>query len=779
MGTNMTAQPADAVRTFLKENPNGSLANVLNMDQQRKKLELVADDILQNYLESKAYNCEPVKTFLRQILAGVVLEMSIQTCSKPEWINGWIVYLLEEGEPELMNAIDAGVGGATAHELQHAKKEADISERTAKVSIEEQKVGMESEEAHQKRVNHAEDAMDEAMAEAKRLSEMIAAEDAKKRTESPSSNGNGDSASQTTTEGFPTPSSSIGDLASSRNLYDGSDWEVETPLQTAPEPQQGPRSSFTDFDQLASRPSALHPTPIKSQADQSPPLTLHRATIAIYDDAVSGERGTIRSKPTGDYLLQIEPASSRHPGWMIPRKYADFETLHEVLRRISVVSGVTDFSGQDLPTWKGQTKAMLRTNLEKYLGNALKYERLAESEGMKRFLEKEQGISKAGQGSSGKAVFGFPSPAAFDSMGKGMLDVLASAPKGVAGGGKAVLGGVTGVFGAIGGVGQKKAAPSQAQSDDISHYRGSSVASVQSQSGSPYKSRIGRESQDSFRAQTRSSEESTRAPTLAQRTSTQMDSPASSVTSFATRPNLPRPTASIHQDKSSQNSPSRSQSMRDSEDLGHLPPPPSDMPDDYGAASAIRFSSTAKGESQKTESPSETAPTPPSPTKFPSEPATKKPRKNNAPLTEQETQMSVELFFAIINELYMLSSAWNIRKTLLNAAKTFLLRPGNPNLESIRVLIQDSIIESNTSDAGLAAHLLKLRENTLPTEEELKAWPPPPSEEDKERLRRKARKLLVERGMPAVYISPILLSSIVKLLTLLPGLNQRHGRCCQ
>jgi hypothetical protein len=104
--------------------------------------------------------------------------------------------------------------------------------------------------------------------------------------------------------------------------------------------------------------------------------------------------------------------------------------------------------------------------------------------------------------------------------------------------------------------------------------------------------------------------------------------------------------------------------------------------------------------------------------------------------------------FAVINELYTLSSAWNIRRTLLNAAKTFLLRPGNPSLTSIQNLIQDSIIAANTSDAGIAAHLRKLRENTLPTEEELKAWPKEMSMEEKERLRIKARRLLVERGVP-------------------------------
>jgi hypothetical protein len=127
----------------------------------------------------------------------------------------------------------------------------------------------------------------------------------------------------------------------------------------------------------------------------------------------------------------------------------------------------------------------------------------------------------------------------------------------------------------------------------------------------------------------------------------------------------------------------------------------------------------------------------------------RKPRGQPTPLTEPETRVAVELLFAVINELYTLSSAWNIRRTLLTAAKTFLLRPGNPSLVSIQTLIQDSVIAANTSDAGIAGHLRKLRENSLPTEDELKGWPAELSTEDKERLRIKARKLLIERGVPA------------------------------
>jgi hypothetical protein len=59
------------------------------------------------------------------------------------------------------------------------------------------------------------------------------------------------------------------------------------------------------------------------------------------------------------------------------------------------------------------------------------------------------------------------------------------------------------------------------------------------------------------------------------------------------------------------------------------------------------------------------------------------------------------------------------------------------------------VISSNTSDAGIAQQLRKMRENTMPTETELAAWPAELSPEEKENLRIKARKLLMERGVPA------------------------------
>ncbi len=756
--------PADALSQYLEAYPESSLANVVDVRQQEKKLKAVAEDILQTFLDSKAYNCEPVRAFLREILAGLVLEMTVQSCSKPEWINGWIVYLLEEADTELMDAIDAGVGGATANGAAKIPIQTRPNERSIEPpnslnsNISESQTRLE----HQRTLSRAEGAMQEAMQEARHLSELMAVEDAQRRDLHTDSLSSG-----TTTAGRGTPTSSQSDLVANGN---NSPTRLSEESQVAPTPSDSIPSdsapSFTSFDQIIPphQPTALQTDTFISRSSNPSSLTLHNAVISIFDDSTTGDKGTIRSKPAMDYLLQIEPATSQYPGWMIARKYDDFETLHEVLRRISVVSGVAAFTERHaaIPGWKNRTKTALRIELERYLRDALSFERLAESEGMKRFLEKDQALGKSSP-SVNKSGFGFPSPAAFETMGKGMLDVLVSAPKGVAGGGKAIVGGVTGVLGNVGSLGQRKQAavspakPAQRSTTPLSRIDSSKLAAT-----SP--GRI-RESTDSLRSPPNAIAESLKAPPLPSRPN-QIPAEHYGTSVRTASPNLETmQRASVDEPRPNGINHTVVPTMLNAEHELHLPPPPSEISDDYNALpDSPRPSNSVDDHAALSSSTSSGPTTMPSPerksissslrsSEMPS--ATPLPLKREAPppMSEKETQVAVELFFAVINELYNLSSAWNIRRTLLNAAKGFLLRPGNPNLEAIRVLLQKTIIEDNASDAGLAYHLTKLRENSLPTEEELKAWPPPPTEEEKAKLRLKARKLLVERGMPQALTS--------------------------
>ena len=772
------ASAEDAISTYLQLKPDSSLSYLLDRKSQDTKLADAAEDILQAYLDPKAYNCTPVHDFLKQVLAQLVLGSTITLCSRPEWINDYIVYGLEESETtkEVMDIVDAGVEGRMA---DHKSKDS-IGGREVVLPTQEIKSKKEnSSEAsrpvgeHKRQMSRAEETMDEAMREAKRLTQLMIEEDERRAREGQEKQpavSSSEDVSDATTHGVQTPTSSQSDR--DRQEDEIAAWGkdsavIENSVTTEDRPSTpSANPQFTSFDQLvpAALLTALADSPEKARREQQQ-LTLHQASILISDDSKPCDRTTIKTKPMVDYLIQIEPRSSAFSGWMISRKYADFETLHEVLRRISVITGVVGFreAHSELPKWRGDTKASLRGELEQYLTGAVRYQPLAESEGMKRFLEKDQGLSKSP--SDRNKAFGWPAPEAFGKFGGDMMNVLTKAPKQVAGGmagsGKAVFGGVAGL---VGGVASKKPNPSPTNlSRTVSN---TSMEGHRSRPsiGQPFptdsylgSASAARQSQDSLRAPAR--------PALDRLASSDSTTNAD----VRPRPSVSSQRASFDAYRNESNvatgpSPTSSQlplsSPKEEDQNIYLPPPPSEMPEDYNSSTKpsrtsidpFRSSDLNQRSSESIESEQAPPPQPPRP-----KPAQRKPEtKPKEPLSDGETSVAVELMFAIITELYTLSSAWNIRRTLLTAAKTFLLRSGNPQLTTIRDLLQTSMLDANLSDSGMAILIYKLRENALPTAEELEVWTrdyPEKNEEQKEELRAKARKLLVTKGMPQALTS--------------------------
>ena len=771
----------DALHRYLEENPNSSLATVLDFEQQDRKLQAVSEDVLEKFLEPKAYVFNPVRLFLREVLAKLIMKATVTTCSKPEFLNTWIVYLLEDvSEPSTENVADAEIIGGAQVLMEDSTSSNTVMEMNANPGSHESPA--RKSETHRRTVSRAEIAMEEAMQEAKRLTELIATEEQRRK----SHDHTGSNTSLSTSE--LTPTSSHSDLA---NAIPANDLAAINELQIAeithaPEPSSA--AVFTTFDQML---PSLQPSALKEASSSvpplPPPLTLHNANISIFDDAMPGEKGTLKSKPTIEYLLQIEPTSLEHLGWMIPRKYADFETLHETIRKIANVSGVPEFSRryETVPAWKGQTKAALRSDLEVYLRSALSHNRLAESDAMKRFLDKEQGQGKSLSGTTKGLVFG--APAAFETMGKGVLDVFASAPKGIAGGGKAVFGGVTGVFGG----GQKKRPQNQVTPNGSVQQSRTSIGREDSGGIMTPASAPNRPSYSSSQLSISAAE-----PSTGPSSTTSLDLSHSTMSNFHSQAN-----------GSDQESPIRSRkitelyaqpkeagkaatllqqtsSLAEPQDF-QLPPPPSEMPDNYGlnlrqvaTSSAPSPNANPKTFDMNSMEPILTAPVDSSPTTAPppstnnnnstEPPPPLRPHASTAtssPLTAEETTLTLELFFLLINQLYTLSpSVWSLRRTLLTAAKNYLLRSGNPQLEALRVLIQDTVIGANTSPGAIAGYIDGMRKSALPTSEELAEWEekekakaktkkspenaPNEEIEEQELLRKKARKLLVERGMP-------------------------------
>ncbi|KAL4877924.1 PXA domain-containing protein [Aspergillus karnatakaensis] len=693
----------DAIVRYLESNPESNLSSLLTRQQQHTKLGTIADDVLSRFLEPAAYNCFAVRNFLREILVGVVFDSSIANMSKPEFINRWITYLFSEGESEIMSAIDAGVEGARNHGVTAAKVSGEFVKESAPVSKDGSIVGSSSLSDQAPRTKDP--ATEEAMLEAKRLSELIAAQGLPKYAER--------MVQPVQCDGMEGIGSDSVDGTISNTSVASSSGELHGPLAGTGFAGEGHDAKVAGLSESSSSlvsPCLPSTTLLAENIESSPAALLHRALVKVDDSADPGDKSTLRSKPTSDYLIQVEPRSGRASGWMVFKRYVDFESIHDTLGTISRLNQLRFGEAHPMvPPWKGRTKQTLARDLERYLQDALQLEPLAESATMRRFLERETGLSSEAADSSTKAGFVFPGQAAFENVGKGVLGVLSNAPKGVSGGGKAVLEGVTGVFS---GVANRKSLISPSPSSGIKQggFTQKNDESVSRASGHEKEMTMQlRPSSDVI-----DSALSPETPKLSD-TSADLALPAASFTeSSGTRIPTPESGSDAHHEKVDRAS--------------------------FDSVSLNKSDVTLQEETEMKDAVS---------TK------TRKSTDTSAgrAISVDETRMAVELIFAVINELYSLSSAWNIRRTLLNAAKTYILRPGNPSLETIRQLLQDSIIDSNTTDEAIGMYLAKLRENAMPTAEELSSWPAAIPDAEKERQREAARRALVQRGLPQAITS--------------------------
>ncbi|KAI1997105.1 hypothetical protein LOZ53_000835 [Ophidiomyces ophidiicola] len=667
--SNTNASVADALNEYLRQFPDSGLSNLLSTEQQRKRLSLLTSELLKGFLDSNTYDCELAQIFLREILTGVILEATINTCSAPEYLNSWIVHLFKEGEPELVNAIDAGLD-----ELEGVGSE----------------LGAVSADP------------------------LSASENSFSSLASIQSSGR-DDLGHSDKLLFNSGSSSRG-ARRSRNTSD--DYLASCPI-TSTRSTSDTKIGFKDLNPQGSTVIPNLDTSLEDMSNyhgvtlprsiQSKPCpkdivnttqsiaNFHNASISILDDSPPNAEAKLRSKPTTEYLIQIEPSGAHLTGWMIARKYVDFEILHETLRRISVISGTTEFSASyaDLPDWRNRRPQELCTHLERYLQDALHHIYLAESEGMKRFLEK--GLGAASQNKAGtRTGFGFRNPAVFEAMGKNMMGVISS--KGVAEGGKAMLGGVTGLFSnsANGSMGAKMEGYTS---------RGRTEST---KSKTDYDISILNESRPDDFVHTELTQSSP-----VQRSHILDDDRTAESLSFQAND------AASHNKKTIPER-DRSDSMASSRNRGTCD---GLIPVSEGSSESLESTTCSNTRSNKTV---------------------------DSSLSEEETILIIELLFAVVNEIYGLSSAWTLRKRLLQAAKSYILRPGNPSLQSIRQLIQ-GMISRNTTHEALAGFINTIRESCFATQadEPSKSFP---ADADRSSLRDSARSLLISNGLPPALV---------------------------
>ena len=630
-----------AISMYLSQNPQSALASILDKDEQDKKLKSVAEDFLKTFAEPESMG-NLLRVFLRETLAGLALESVLLTCSQPSWINDWIIYLLEGDDVKLIDAIDASL---PAREDIISGKSSDIN--LASDKAQDQGAQNVTTEVRSSMQGTGEDdrATEDARREVQRLSDLMALgadEDGHQEVLA---------SSASSTDPMATPRSSQSDLPTSvHNINSNggpkqsSSISTTTPISQAADP-------FIQFDQI------LQPSRANPQVMQSPALTLMGANVTIVDDGPQSENHIPKSKPNStDYLLQVEPVSIHHPGWIVAKKYAQFEQLHEFVSKIAIISGVDDFHYKELPTWKNTTKASLRSRLEAYLKNVLSCGPLAECDATRRFLNKDQAL--AAKTAPGKGILSFPNPDSLQSIGKGVLGVLSNAPKGAAGGGKAIMEGVSGVFG-----GSRKPLPANLRREasdppvpnvatqptgviscdrvnpektaSSNGYLSSTVRTDQVASDTPCRGRTtDRTSNGSLMEEVNGVPNDARGAarsSTSSRASILSASPLAEVSFEAPVTDSVRTALTSSEQHQSTRSAQNPHTSTDSDELKPVgPPEKSDSTRDLG-------DDNISGS-----------------------------RRQYAPLTTEEAGVAIELMFAVVSELFSLTAVWGVRRTILH-----------------------------------------------------------------------------------------------------------------
>ncbi|KAK9462959.1 PXA domain-containing protein [Lipomyces oligophaga] len=482
-------------------------------------------------------------------------------------------------------------------------------------------------------------------------------------------------------------------------------------------------------------------------------FTLYESSITVIDSSADNNQSmkVMSSRPIGFYTLVIEPASSVFAGWMAMRNISDFEKLHLVLTKLASLAGLTMFP-EVFPPWMGVSRADYCQTLQSYLQLVVNTRELADCEAMKKFVDKKETTS-TGEKRLLKAPF-------FKHTGEGMLEAISKATSATSST-KESRNAILGVL----------AAAKKHSSDTFGKVR--DTASVASGNGS------------------QGSGNSTKSRQSFLPSGPDFSGIAASMRNFAngggpTLPSLPfmshtdggavLPGYQVDMNESTNSLASTIDSTTqristeggsdsyipevrvNNKSIGNNALASSSTPVLISGGSALR--SVDSRTSSEADLSSEIG-SPRHSMMFEHDMDRTLPRSGmevhsleqrqslnitaHTELTQGETNSIIDTMFLAISELYLLSNAWNVRRSLLTMLRGLLLRNGSSSVEGIRLALQKDVIDKYSSDAEIARKLNDLINSIWPSSEQVK---PKLSESESTALREKARQMFVSRTIP-------------------------------
>ena len=677
---------SSSVLTYIRNNPQSALAQMADEKAQQAKLRYLSTRLLHTFARKSDMACEPTKLFAREMLAMQILNLTATECSKTSYINWYIVETLKS-PPE-----EKGVIG------------------------------------NSDRAREAEEAMAQAVAEAAEMTKLLESQNAPVETN--------EITQDTSTAIEPRPKTTFASILQDSEDVFGFKPIVQEPNVEEPNnlPSPAPHESNPDVGEVSIQtlpppspspsPSPLPPLSIPksepivrtpSPEDPPPSDSLQNAKITLMDLSPGADSNKpIRQKSHLSYMITIEPSSRSIPGWISLKSFPDFEALHDILRRLANVGGIRSFP-TELPDWKGRQYTEVAEDLEKYLRNALGTKQLADSEAMKRFFGKEmaeqqdKGKRKSGAGgwkpqfkAMGTGVKG---------MGSGVKDALSQSAEGS----------------------QKLIAAAWATAG-IAKRGGSD----DSRGASPV-----RKSKEDGVEGARASEEDTtfHSPLFRKSASfpkSMLDVQEGGLEQEESSNNL-NGYAMLGEDDVSDSGSLSSTKTEDETSVGNV----TENLDTEVSPAQVTSTTDVKGELPIPETAPKRSSRNPSPSRSPKEPERQLKTSHKLPeLSADDAQQILDIAFSILSEFYGLSPrTWMIRKSLLNLLKSILLSNGRSYIDTLRIMIQEDLINKClTSDDWLAGQIKAMTASVWPST----PWPPI----DDEKYKVQARDLFLSKTLP-------------------------------
>ncbi|KAK9325992.1 PXA domain-containing protein [Lipomyces orientalis] len=764
---------AGGIHDYIVANPESALAQMVDAEIQKAKLRNAANNLVQTLLPVLDMKRSPVALLAREIIAKQVLEPAVESFSDPDTVNRWIIYFLQKEEnikalADEMNSRKTDDNHRPLSPVKRTRTPSPVREPVMnngyadRVALDPPPLPLKEplikngyadgvplyQPNGQRQQPYASDeadiasyGLDEAELNPEYDDFLSSLSPAAEDQKTPTLSSAGSFAPHKPAR------KPVGITSSSSAPFSNSHSEpARRPATTFDEILQSSDMAHANSSPSSSQSSlAQSQPPVNSQYNRKPvelpASTLYQSNIMLIDSSADNNQSTklLTSKPLGFYTLVIEPAGTA-PGWMAMRNMSDFERLHAVLQKLAALAGLTTFP-DIFPPWQSITRADYCLTLQSYLQLVVNTRELADCEAMKKFVDKKETATAAEKRWQKNPLL--------KHAGEGVLDAISKATTATASA-KESRKAILGVLAAA----KRQSVDTISRTKDNAFRQRQSFlssgpdlaglsAGIRQITNGPaytdstlqgYNSELNNSSNSLASVSDVTSSQST---TLAQTDGYYLPPPPSEIADNY-NPNLQRHKSIDHPASASTPALGRTLSMRGiSPGVSRADSNTSSEPDynDYGS------SRTSVAIDRRESIADEPRPR----TGLDQDARRSAIIASHQPLSQGETNSLIDTIFLAISELYLLSNAWTVRRSLLTVLRGLFLRNGSSSVEGIRLAIQKDIIDKYTEEDEIARKLNDLA-NAV--------WPPPgdpapqPTPQSSRELKNEAKKMFVSRAVP-------------------------------